>query len=639
MTRYLLGILISAVITMAGSGAIRAQGHDFYRQAPLLDAPVADGRLAPVAERLPDNPLMLDPVEAVGEYGGTWRLAMRRTRDHALLIRTIGYEPLVRWTPQWTGVVPNVAQAVRVNDDATEFEFTLRRGMRWSDGAPFTADDIVFWYEDILSNPALTPAPPSWVVAGDQPVRVEKIDDYTVKFVFSRPYGLFLQVLARPEGVEPTSYPKHFLARYLPKYNPDLDTMVKQAGEESWVSLFVRTFGEPGSIDDASRWRNPAVPTLNAWVLKNGYGSAAQLEAVRNPYYWKIDPAGQQLPYIDRLRYQVVENKRAAADLAIAGKVDMQARHVSKYVPDILGKSDHLTTFELIEADMNHMIWSLNLTHRDPILREIFSNRDFRIALSYAIDRRRVVAAIFGEGTPHQAAPRPESPLYHDRLARQFIEYNVDKAREHLRRAGLVDRDREGFVLRPDGRRLRFTIDTVGEYRARALEMMAEYWAAIGVEVAVRDLPRDEFREMRRNNDHDASAWGGDGGLAVMLYPMHYFPWFEESYFAVPWAYWYMNPNDPRAEEPPAAVKRQMALYDQLKASGDAAEQMALMRQVLDISADQFYVMGLALPRNRYGVKLRGLRNVPRVMPAAWTYPTPAPTNPAQYFMTSKEGQ
>ena len=166
------------------------------------------------------------------------------------------------------------------------------------------------------------------------------------------------------------------------------------------------------------------------------------------------------------------------------------------------------------------------------------------------------------------------------------------------------------------------------------LNAVIQYWRDIGIDVTARNLARDVFVANRQNNNHHASAWGGDGGLDAMVIPINYLPVSaESSWFATGWSNWHANPESPNAITPPEAVQKQLALYDQLKATANAEKQAQLMRDILDISVDQFYVMGIALPLNRKGVVAKNFHNVPKIMPAAWSYATPAPTNPSQYYI------
>lgn len=221
-------------------GALSPAGAADYKQAPMLDEQVKAGKLPAVANRLPENPYVETMIDGVGKYGGTLRTTILANGDHYNLTRTIANELLVRWDPQWKKVVPSLAEEFQASDDATTYTFKLRKGLKWSDGQPFTADDIMFWYEDVFMNNALSPAKnPTFTVAG-KPVKVRKIDDLTVEFKFDSPYGLFLQQLAYGQGHLPVIYPKHYLSKFHEKYNKDgIPALLKAnpaAGD--WVALF-----------------------------------------------------------------------------------------------------------------------------------------------------------------------------------------------------------------------------------------------------------------------------------------------------------------------------------------------------------------------------------------------------------------
>ena len=144
-----------------------AQDMSSFGEAPMLASQVESGDLPPVEERLPSDPLMIIvPDERIGDYGGEWRSAMVGGLDHIWMIRLMAYENLIRFTPEWSGVMENVAKSFSANAEATEFTFELREGLRWSDGALYTADDITFWYEDVLTNEDLTPTIATWLKSG-----------------------------------------------------------------------------------------------------------------------------------------------------------------------------------------------------------------------------------------------------------------------------------------------------------------------------------------------------------------------------------------------------------------------------------------------------------------------------------------
>lgn len=239
----------------SAAGAEAAAGSGQYREAPMLTEMVNAGTLPPVDERLPVAPRTIPVVEEIGEYGGTWFRAAVGPGDAGTISNRLSYENLLRWTEDGGGVIPNIAESYEVNDDATEFTFTLREGMKWSDGAPFTADDYLFVYEDILGNEELSPAFPSWLTAPNgEPGVIEKVDDYTIKFVFTTSYGLFLQILAGPSSSWISDRPKHYLTQFHPSYadQAELDAMVAEAGFEEWIQLF----------GDRHNWQNPEMPHI-----------------------------------------------------------------------------------------------------------------------------------------------------------------------------------------------------------------------------------------------------------------------------------------------------------------------------------------------------------------------------------------
>lgn len=619
--------------TPGATAAATEQPPSIYHEAPLSREKVARGQLPALDERLPESPALVQPFDRIGTYGGTWTRAIRRTRDHASFIRVIGYENLMRWDPLWINVVPNIARKYDVNADATRYTFYLRKGMCWSDGVPFTADDIVFWYEDVLSNNTLTPSIPAWLTSGGKPVRVEKRDEMTVVFSFEVPNGLFLMNLAAPWGGEPTEYPRHYLKQFHARYNPEgIAGLVAESGLSSWSALFRSKAGI--KVDHPSRWQNPDLPRLHAWTLKTAYRPEAdEMVAERNPYYWKIDPAGNQLPYIDRVVYKMFDDRSQIEEMLARGIIDMQTRHIPQEWFRNVGRE---RTFSLISSFSNTAVISLNLTHRDPVLRRLFQNKHFRVGLSHAIDRKEIIERVFGgEGEPYQAAPKPESPFYHKRLAHQYTEYDLSAANTYLDKAGCAQRDAEGFRLRPDGRRITISLDVIDFLSMlEVARFIPDFWIKVGIDTRLNILEREDLYARKAANQHDAVVWVGDGGLEVLLEPRWYFPSSPvESNYAVPWATWYRRHDDPHAEKPPEAAQKQMRLYDQILTTADQKIQFAAMTEILDIAADQFYVIGISTPPLRYGILNPGFHNVPTFIPHSWTYPHPAPTNPCQYYM------
>src|SRR5690625_1420316 len=242
-----------------GDGGAVAGDDD--REAPSLRDQGEAGDLPPLEDRLPDDPMVVEPVEQAGHYGGTWRNALIGSSETRLNY-SIAYESLVRWNLDWDEVIPNVAQSFEADEDGTRYVFHLRSGMKWSDGEPFDADDIVFTYEHILKDERVGSALPGTYQAGGEDAELERIDDYTVAFQFSAPQGLFLEDIASSYANILTRMPRHYLERFHADFNDDADAEAEEAGYSGWEELL-------GAISDmhGSFWQEPDLPRLHAWEI------------------------------------------------------------------------------------------------------------------------------------------------------------------------------------------------------------------------------------------------------------------------------------------------------------------------------------------------------------------------------------
>ncbi len=604
-------------------------------EPPSLQDAVAAGTLPPLAERLPSEPEVLTGAE-VGRHGGDLRFGLRGSSDHNHILRLVGNQGLVRWDVQYTEVVPNVARAFESNADATEFTFHLRRGMRWSDGEPFDADDILFNVQDLLLNADYAPTPQRYQ-AGGQPMRVEKIDDHTVKFVFAAPYGDFLAELSSPLGQHPVLYARHYCQQFHPSYVDDIDAVVAENNAADWRNLFQQKCGD---IEIPSRWGNPERPTLDPWVVTEPYaGGATRVVMERNPFFWQVDAEGSQLPYIDRLVAPIAQDVESLILSIIGGNIDFALRHVDAPANrPVLAENRERGDYRFFEARPvggTNMVINLNLAAKDPELRELFNQRDFRVALSLGMDRQEIIdTALLGVGEPWQGGPHENHPNFHERIATQYLDFKPDEAEALLDKLGLA-KGADGVRAMPGGRPVRFSIDvipTLQPEQVDMLEMISQQWARIGVRMDVNPLERTFYYERTSNsNDHEAAVWGAEISFVPGEIPQQIVPVHHDSRWGIPWSQWY-NSGGQRGEEPPASVKERMRLYDEAKATADPDARRAIMHQIADIAADEFEVMSVSKTMPRYGVVKNGLRNVPESMPSSWYYATPGPALPQLWF-------
>jgi peptide/nickel transport system substrate-binding protein len=624
---------------LAGGAALATatllSGGALAKQAPELEALAREGKLPPLAERLPKNPLVLQPIERVGRYGGTWRSFVIGSGDRPALIKTVGYEHLVRWSPDWKSVLPNLAESWEALEAGRRYRFKLREGVRWSDGTPFTSEDVAFFITDVLGVPELRVLPPPYLSAGNQRPNAEIRGPYELDITFAEPNGMFIPLMAHAVSEELTKCPAAYAKRFHIKHNPQANELAKQANLASWTDLFRQRV-----VDRDARWRFVDMPTLHPWVQTIAYdGSGDRLVFRRNPFYWKVDTAGNQLPYIDEVHFQILKDRQVAILKTISGEADFQSRRLEepKDRPVIVEnqRRGRYVLHERVPEFMNTAVFFLNLTSKDARKRALFNRKEFRVAISHALNRTEMVDALFvGQGEPWQAAPRPDSKFFDQGLAKQFTEHDPAKANALLDAMGFTRRDGGGTRLDAEGQPVSFLVELVnGQGYEDIAEMMRRYLRVVGVDFQYKTIERTLYEKKRVGNELEASLWFGDGGIAADIDPRWYMPHSLESAFGVPWAQWRLDRS--RGEEPPAAAKTQIALYDDLLREIDEAKRDAIMKRILGIAREEFWCMGISLLPPQVGVTNVRMRNTPKSYIGSWPYPDPAPTNPPQYFFES----
>ena len=551
----------------------------------MLAKRVAAGELPPVAERLPREPVVVEPVERIGTYGGTWRRVIVAITDLSLRDR-LGYEPIVRWDRSGKRVVPGVAERWEVLDGGRTFVFHLRKGMRWSDGAPFTAEDIVFTVNDYYGNPEVNPIYPAWLVLDGVRVEVEAPNLEIVVFRFTRPHGIFLELMAYRSNE--IILPKHYLRRFHPQFTPEteLDRMAKSEGREHWVQMFASkiNFNE-----------NPDLPSIRPFVLRIA-PPATRVVAERNPYYWKVDPAGNQLPYIDEIANVEVQNAEILNFKAMTGDVDFQARNIDAANFTLFMENREKGGYRVIrDINPTPTVIYVNPWSKDAKLRPILQDRRFRVALSVAINRPEIIDIIYsGMAIPSRGVSTPADPYYLPEFDEKYLEYDPQRANYLLDEVGLR-KGPDGMRRMPNGEPFIQILNVYPSETGTGLDLwqlITDYWREVGLQFVVKTDSPALSQMQARNGNSDFWAYAA-GSMHWVVDPQWYVPWKTTSYFAPQFGQ-YRDSGGKAGVKPLPEYQRLIAWYTELVDAGqDEERKTELAHKILRQWAEESYTIGI----------------------------------------------
>lgn len=579
-----------------------------YQEAPELRVLVAAGELPPVDERLPKQPLVLIGVDGlIGEYGGVLHLATDSPGAPGMNVA----DKLIR-SHHGTAASRFFAKIITMESQEDDRVWILhyREGLRWSDGILATVDDTMFYLEDYAANRDINPEGPVVLngEVGGVPLVYEKVDDYTLRISATEPFDPNNKWRYFVAGA--LLYPKHYLSQFHPNYveKEKLDKMVKDAGLGSWVQLFelkCDLYGTKGNLD---------CPTMFPWMPASS-PTAIPVIWKRNPYYYAVDEAGNQLPYIDEIHHVFTGNTDVTTLNILAGNVDFASKINPLSFPLLKKAEDEgkIKVAQWSDGNFNEANLQFNLTHEDPVMREILQNKDFRFAASYALDRQMVSDVFFfGSVQPWQVAPPTSNPYYHEAAATVAIEYDPEKANVLLDGMGLDKRDANGWRLRPDGKTLEITIVASQGRLANADElgaMVTEQLQAVGLKINLRVLDSKVFAGMMWLNGHDCilmhKSWGTtEGGEAWNAH----WKMGPSTVWAPLWRKWWKEEDG--AETPIPLVIEACELSDKAQ-SGTLAKKQVHMKRVLDIAAENLWTIGLVESFGLVTIYNPALRNMP----------------------------
>lgn len=508
-----------------------------YKQAPMLEEMEKAGKIPPLAERLPKVPFVVGPGVLVaekdlpdwqpGRYGGTLRSA-HAVANWSPDFFVMANEPLLIAPGIGTdGIRGNVLESFEVSADGKTITFKMREGLKWSDGQPVTTEDIRFTYEDIMKNPKLMPNFPARWKAGASPDGAEPtvkiIDDYTFEISYPEPYGGLLRQFTIESWVGYTEWlnPSHYLKQFHEKY-ADKEALAKaleeaKLGPDEWPTLFAQKRCQNWDVNQP---RCIGYPGLYPWVLKSADNN--RLEFERNPYYFKVDTLGQQLPYIDRLVSTQVEDVEAVNLKVLAGEVDFLRESTALVKVPLYKENEDKAGFNVVLLDMHvdssalHFNQTFTNTEQAADWAKYSQDVRFRKAVSMAINRPEIIETIY-----YGYASLPLRDVGED-----ASRYDLDAANALLDEIGLTNKDANGMRLASDGKPLTILL----EHGAHApdlspiAEIVAEDLKKVGLNVLVKKIDPQLWGTRMANNDimstvfwtHDV-GWGGGVGLNEAL--------------------------------------------------------------------------------------------------------------------------
>ena len=578
-----------------------------FQEAPILTEMVEKGELPPLEERLPENPLVIQPINEVGKYGGTWRRIEPNYHFHEW-----SNEPLITLDGNQERV-PNLAESYELSEDKRTYRFTLRKGMKWSDGVPFTTEDVDFWYNNLETNAELEPSVKSLFLSGGEPATLNVIDEQTFELQYKEPNPNFIEMHLRStmEFRLPQS-PKHYLKDFLPGMadEDELAKKVADAGMTDWRQLFHNRWNTRSNT-------NPDLPVLYTWVYKTD-PQQLQQEAVRNPYYWKVDTEGNQLPYIDAMTWPQTAEPQVMILKALAGEVDMD--RISKLTSDFTalkkGEGDGNYTTRMMELDdhANMLVLFPNQDYEgDAEVQRLMRSKEFRQAVSLGIDRE-THNEILGVGlsSPAQSVILPSSPGGSQETSEAYTQLDLETANNLLDGLGLDKRDSDNYRLGKDGEELSFLVHfqagrKISEEGAILLKADMD---KLGLRFIMRSDEKSYFEQVRRGGDYQMVLHNNTSGLNPLFGANNYFPVMSANNFA-PLQSAYYRSNGASGVGPTPEMQTLIDYYEQLLNEPDKEVFASKVDEVMQIHAENLYSIGILRYTASPAVVHNRMKNVP----------------------------
>jgi peptide/nickel transport system substrate-binding protein len=599
-----------------------------------------------LADRLPTEPLVVAPYDMIGTYGGVFNALSNATEAGTSDFMSVRHVNLVRYSDDLETIVPNVAKSWSWNDDFTQLTFVLREGHKWSDGAPFGARDVKFWYDNLSLDPNVIESPKDYVLAGGERMTVDVLDPQTVRFTMNSPKPGLLDHFAShyAQGFQPM----HLLGQYHPDINPDADKLAQELGFENGYAVIMAYYGSSDWMDTptpmlahpdkVAKMPFDAAPTLESHIVISETTEGRQF--VANPYFFMVDTAGNQLPYINEMDEIFVGESEVRLLKLVNGEVDYKAQALqSDYVPLLLENQEKSGFLLDLKPDITMPTFAFNVTSEDMEKRKVFGDLKFRQAMSVAMNRDEInEVAMFGLGAPQQYVTFSPTPDFvTDEWEQYYAQYDPELAKSLLDEIGVVDKDGDGMRELPNGDPLVLNLQVATQGMSiKIVELVGQTWREVGINNTVKEVTTDEYRSSQSSNQLDVTMFEKSVPLSVVLGNAEIFIPPYDNYFnmrtAMLWGEW-VDSNGASGVEPPEFAKQMM---EDVKAF-----------QATPVGTPESDALGLKLVENMTGNLLfigtvkeekpiyhsAALKNFPEFKTASYAYYRTYPYRPSQWFL------
>jgi peptide/nickel transport system substrate-binding protein len=594
-----------------------------FHEPPFLQQQVKNGELPPVMDRLPLDPMVLEPTTTNGTYGGTARIFESDWNMFNPVENPLTIDPTV------AHIFPNTIKEWEISNEGRTITFKLRTGIKWSNGEPLDADDFIFFHRHQILNPELTPVPdPRWIGS-----KSEKIDDLTFRYHFNEPFPLLINLMAQLGDyyVTPSDYMRQFHPDFVNR--EALIKKIRQEGYISWMAYY-------NAIRLWTRNQPPLMPTLRPFQLIKRTATHKLYD--RNAYYAKIDSLGQQLPYIDQISAEIIENQDVLAAKAATGQVDFAAFEL---------KTQDFPLFKLGEktAGIQVLVWNRlhgsdviiepNLNIKDKLLRAVFNDIRFRKALSVAINRDEMNSIIyFNKGVPRQPTVIPTSRFFEPEFASAYTQYDPTQAGTWLNEMNLIDRDEDGFRDYANGDKLTITLEFLDFETPKniTLELVTSYWREVGLDIRLKEVDPALQTSRATAGLMQMTVWHADRTTDILFpfQPMWYVPMhigWEESHWN-DWATYYLS-QGLRGEKPPADIIQLQTWWHELARSTDPERVTELGKKILRSTAENLWTIGMIGLAPQPVIVSKRLKNVTLQGYWGWDNRWTMPYHPATWYL------